>query len=138
MDKTQLTNGDYIDFPTYHHQKKPTKDKSIWTIANAKEEEICLANEIIDKNYKITKQSKIIGFNVKRQKNKLVILGEDIYKKDLKLSRFEQNNQSWHGYPVNHMARNSDKPDNIILDKLYTNNKINIIERKRILQGKPL
>lgn len=134
----QLINGDEITFSPYHHSASPSDDKSIWTIKNAYEEEKKLANEIIRKGYHIYKNRKTVGYNVKRDNNKLVVLGRDTHTKDLKLSRFEGLNRQWHGYPINHVKNSSDKPEDEILNKLYINGNISEPERKRIKRGKPI
>ncbi|GEM_PF-3713495 len=134
----RLRNGEILKFINYHHANQPTIDKSIWTINNANLVEEYLVEDIIDNHYLRQDTTKSIGFNVYKQNDKLSVLGKDLKTDKLYISKFINNQSTWHGYPVNHQGNNEDKPSQDILNALRENGKIDNTEMKRIKRGRPL
>lgn len=135
----KLLNGYDLVYKQDHHGKKPSCNKSVWKVSEDEEEQ--LANDILaNKLQRQVSDYKEYGYDVKRNNNKLKILGADVVNDHLKLSRFEYESSSktCHGYPINHQARNSDKPPETILNQLENKGLLTKQDLKNISKGRPL
>ena len=120
----------YLFNPKHRNSSNP--NASTWDITF--EEEFFLADEGITffKNDKT-------AFNVKKEYNRLEVLGFSPRKLKLFLAKFVMSfPDNWHGYPANHVSNNQDKPDQATLKQMVKTNKLSKKEVRCIGRGQRL
>ena len=120
----------YIFNPKHRNSSNP--NASTWDVSF--EEEFSIADEGI-----ILFKHEKTAFNVKKELNRLKVLGFSPRKVKLFLAKFVMSfSDNWHGYPANHVSNNQDKPDQATLKQMVEANKLSKKEMRCIGKGQKL
>lgn len=120
----------YLFNPKHRNSSNP--NASTWNITF--EEEFDLADEGIC-SFKYAKTA----FNVKKEFNRLKVLGFSPRKVQLILAKFVMSfTDNWHGYPADYVSNNQDKPKQSTLKQMVESNKISKKEMRCIGKGQKL
>lgn len=126
-------------FLDYHHDGN--NQNSQWTI-NAFDEANLYYEAYSNQIFIVNQKGDRIDAIVDQGSGQLSPLGHPAAisskKYPLYLARFHVNPQSPHGYPVDYMKDNEDRPSRKIIDFLIEHQKMRPKYRKRLLQGKKL
>lgn len=128
------TMGAFYKPNPQHRNDNP--NKSQWAISKKEERGIfkltCSFNWIYNNN------NKSLGFGIKKDNNRTVLLGYSagIYgRKELKIAKFIENQNTWHGYPADYRTHKADTPPTEILKKWFDDGYINKKNMCKILKG---
>ena len=131
-------NPKYIINPNHRNNNC---HKSQWKIN--KNDELSLFNLTYNSQWILTdNKNKSIGFGIKKNGvNQIELLGYSatIYGqlrvRELKIAKFVENQNIWHGYPADYLLNKADTPPNIILKMWINGNYINKKIMCKILKG---
>lgn len=127
------------EFKDYHHNGN--NRNSQWTI-NAFDEANLYYEAYSNQIFIVNQKGDRIDAIVDQDSGKLLQLGYPAVTSSkeysLYLARFHVNSQSSHGYPVDYMKDNEDRPSEKIINFLIEHQKMCKKYRKRLLQGKKL
>jgi hypothetical protein len=108
-----------------HHRKYVNDKKSRWVVS-MQEEIDCFVNACTAKWFDYPTVWGII-----KQDSHLIKLGESKLNSNLKLAKFVENQNNWHGYPADYVRNNQDRPGTVVLAKWR---KDGIIEKHHIIK----
>lgn len=147
MNRSSFNTQLYIDncantfayyFVPYHHTNYPTIDKSVWSISRDKEYELFKTSYVLSPESTSTFNILIVD-----KEARPVGKGKNGSSSEIELflcrfinSRYEQGNP-WHGYPVNHMDKNRERPSKDFYD-FGPGASLCARDLKRLKKGKPL
>jgi len=124
-------NTKYIIHPDHRNN---TRDKSQWTISP--DVEIGVFTYSLNNSWLIKQD----GWGLYLNGNTVLILGHSSdNQRSLFIARFidSTNKQEWHGYPADHVRRNSDIPAVELLQTWMTNGYLRPAKVSKIVRGKP-
>ena len=117
-----------------HRNHNP--NKSQWIIS--KKDEHGLFKQTYSSNWIYNDNNKLTGFGIKKNNNRTVLLGYSavIYgRKELKIAKFIENQNIWHGYPADYRTHKADTPSTEILKIWFDDGYINKKNMCKILKG---
>ncbi len=124
-------------FVPYHHMNQPTSNKSVWMVD--REYELNLFGSSCSLSINVSSTFNVSIVNGEAQPVGKGISGQTTI--DLYLCRFvnERQNQGtpWHGYPINHMDQNRERPSTDFYEK-GPGSALCPRDLKRLKRGKPL